>query len=220
VPSYSLPRGYPPNVIIGYYAKDRASFNFTVPGKTIHIGDLTYKLYGFRDMEPEFVPTWIDYPDHACLTGEVTLTITISASDPKTTWRPMPLSTVWTKSSVIYVYAAVEGYAAYYFGSNDVEKDTVTVEVYALELAGRDLSGKSVGNITSSGGLVDNALTVSSWSIDATKTVAIIIRVYYVMEGPRGLFQSCEWFCRGQTRSTTRLGFYVELIPYEYLTAG
>jgi len=220
VPSYSLPRGYPPNVIIGYYAKDRSSFNFTVPDKTIRIGDLTYKLYGFKDMELEFVPTWIDYPDYACLTGEVTLTITISASDPKTTEKPMLLSTVWTRSEVIYVYVAAKGLTLSTI-LGDIEKDTVTVEVYAKELTEQGFKWRLVGNITASDDLVDNAQEVRNWKIDATKTVEIQIKIYYKMVGPKTLYPfECQLYCVGQTRSTTRPGFYVELIPYEYLTAG
>jgi len=128
IASYSLARSFPPNIIVGYYAKDEKSFDFRVPSKTITIRTYTYKLRGFDKMEPEFISPWLDYDHHECFARSVTLTIRITAVDPRGTGEPVPLSTIWSKSAVAYVYAAAKGYSRGY----PVEKDTVVVEVYAL----------------------------------------------------------------------------------------
>jgi len=83
VASYSLARGFPPNIIVGYYAKDEKSFDFRVPSKTITIRTFDYKLHGFDKMEPEFISPWLDYDHHECFARSVTLTIRITAVDPE-----------------------------------------------------------------------------------------------------------------------------------------
>jgi len=215
VASYSLARGFPPNVIVGYYAKDRDSFDFKVPSKTITIGTYTYKLYGFDKMWPEFISAWLDYDHHECFVRNVTLTIRITAVDPKGTGKPAPLNTIWTRSTVAYVYVATKGYSSWY----PAEKDTVVVEVYALGWTGSGFTEHHVGTITANDGFVDNAQSVQSWSIETTKYVGIKIVVRYRMEGPTYLPTCFQLgYCGRQTRETTRLGFYVEVLPHEFLT--
>ena len=215
IASYSLSRGFPPNVIAGYYAKDRGSFDFEVPSSAISVGGLSYRLYGFVKLEPEFVSVWLDYPDHACLIGNITLTIRLFAAEPKSTGRLPPLSTVWTKSTVVYVYAAVKGYE----GVLD-EKDTVVLEVYALEWGEQGFRERHIKTIASRGSdLVDNRQEVGEWRIRVATAVGVQIRVRYIMKGPVGWGDCVSW-CGGRGKDTTRLGFYVELIPHEYLGAG
>jgi len=67
---------------------------------------------------------------------------------------PVPLSTIWSKSTVAYVYAAAKGYSSGY----PVEKDTVVVEVYALRWTESGFTEERVGTIIASDGFVDNAL--------------------------------------------------------------
>jgi hypothetical protein len=154
IASYSLARGFPPNIIVGYYAKDEKSFDFRVPSKTITIRTYTYKLRGFDKMKPEFISAWLDYDHHECFVRSVTLTIRITAVDPRGTGEPVPLSTIWSKSTVVYVYAAAKGYSSGY----PVEKDTVVVEVYALRWTESGFTEERVGTIIASDGFVDNAL--------------------------------------------------------------
>ena len=222
VESYSLARGFPPNVVVGYYAKDEKSFDFRVPSKTITIRTYTYKLRGFDKMEPEFISAWLDYDHHECFVRNVTLTIRITAVDPKGTGKPAPLNTIWSKSAVAYVYVAAKGHSSLY----PVEKDTVVVEVYALGWTGSGFTEHHVGTIVATDGFVDNALDVENWSIETTKYVGIKIVVRYRMEGPLYTIRCFRPapispvgpVCGRQTRSTTRLGFYVEVIPHEFLT--
>ena len=223
----------PMNVIAAYYSAGEwygaaDSYDFKIPSQTIKVGGLNYKLYGFErsGRDASFSAEWLKYDGVTCIDRVITMNISITPSCMETN---NVFSCVWSKSSSIFVYVAAKGY----YGPPDVLFSKMTDKITVKVLYKRGGVTNNLGSVTSSDtSIVDNSRDLSTdprrWAVpvDASE---IIISVTIELSGPpdrslipcffQGLFGLLS-NCGSGTGSERglRVGFYVELIPSEYLS--
>ena len=231
--SWSVAHGLPPTVIAGYYSTD-PHFKFEVP-KWITVAGKPYRLYGVspstEDLtgeERQLITTWLDYTHQECLVRVVEIAGFFTATDRN--GHDHPLSDIWPDSNKIYIYAGVKGYETSVWGT-PYEIGNATILIYGIK-PGYEF--KLIGKLTSLGEFVDNSAYLENpksedWVMDPTAYIGVRVVVIYTLrhyESP--LLSDCfkKVFGVLQCGATygdwwnLAFGFYIELIPSQYLKGG
>jgi len=224
--SYSLVKGFPPNVIAGYLVTDPV-FTFKTPD-TIRIGGFTYRLHGLDSSEvgidEGLIPqALVEYDRQSCFDMNITIIIHVK---PYLENRVVTFEHLWRQSAAIYFYVAVKGNTIY---PPNTQIDRIRISLFYIDPSGKR---KPIGTIESENGFEDNAVELArnqrSWLIEPSEAKEIVVVVNYYMVGPQdsashNCFKKVFGYllhCGNTYERKVRLPFYIEIIPSEYLTAG